>query len=49
MDFGIREMFAFGIHNLGNFCLWNLVSWTLEQNTAQGIRNPSSITEAGIQ
>ena len=32
-------MFAFGIHNLGNFCLRNLVSWTLEQNTAQGIRN----------
>ena len=36
--------------NPGKFCLWNPESWALEiWKTAQGIQNPSSTDNTGIQ
>ena len=30
---GIEEIFACGIQNLGQFCMWNPASWVLESVT----------------
>lgn len=57
--FSIREIFACGIQNLGNFWLWNnfrILGFGI-QNHAQGIQNPpnaiqnssSADKESGIQ
>ena len=37
-----REIFACGIRITWNVCLWNLQSWALFRNTAQGIQNLSN-------
>ena len=29
-DFGVGEIFACGIQNLGKVCMWNPASWALE-------------------